>query len=74
MPLVVFFFSLALQGEIRACAFNQVAEKLNSTFEMGKVSAYYYSKDFFLSFNTTPPSPSEYNHRIGMSGDDSAKK
>ena len=27
-----------MQGEIRACAFNQVAEKLNSTFEMGKVS------------------------------------
>ena len=42
MPLAVIFIdfslSLAVQGEIRACAFNQVAEKLNSTFEMGKVS------------------------------------
>ena len=28
----------AVQGEIRVCALNQVAEKLNFMFEMGKVS------------------------------------
>ena len=36
------FAIFAMQGEIRACAFNQVAEKLNSTFEMGKVSDHTY--------------------------------